>query len=140
MLYLDSSALVKRYVREAGSALVQTAVQTDPYVATSSMSVVEVRAAVAAAVRAGRVPDIASIVSAFQRHRAQYIMIGVDARLIEEAAEAAERHALRGYDAIQLASALAAARAASGNFTFGAFDVALNRAAAAEGLTLLPLV
>jgi uncharacterized protein len=139
MLYLDSSALVKRYIREAGSDLVQTAIRSDPYVATSIMSVVEVRAAIAAAVRAGRIPDVASVLTAFRNHREQYLMIGVNARLVDEAAEVAERHALRGYDAVQLASALTAARATSGAIRFGAFDRTLHRAASAEGLALLPL-
>lgn len=139
MLYLDSSTLVKRYIREAGSDLVQSAIQSDPYVATSIMSVVEVRAAIAAAVRAGRIPDVTSVLSAFRNHREQYLLIGVNARLVDEAAEVAERHALRGYDAVQLASALTAARATSGNITFGTFDRALYRAALTEGLALLPL-
>jgi len=118
---------------------VQSAIQSDPYVATSIMSVVEVRAAIAAAVQAGRIPDVTSVLSAFRNHREQYLLIGVNARLVDEAAEVAERHALRGYDAVQLASALTAARATSGNITFGTFDRAMYRAALTEGLALLPL-
>jgi len=106
MLYLDSSALVKRYVREVGRELVAAAVASDPYVATSILSIVQVHAALAAAVRAGRIPDMGTVISAFRNHREQYIMIGIDSRLIEEAAEATERHALHGYDAVQLAFAL----------------------------------
>lgn len=139
MLYLDSSALVKRYVREVGRELVAAAVASDPYVATSILSIVQVHAALAAAVRAGRIPDMGTVISAFRNHREQYIMIGIDSRLIEEAAEATERHALRGYDAVQLASALTAYRATSGNMTFGTFDRTLYRAASTEGLTLIAL-
>lgn len=140
MLYLDSSALMKRYVAEQGTDLVLAAVRADPYVATSLMSAVEVRAALAAAARASRIPDVATyrrLVGTCHQDWARYIVIVVDAALIDSAGDLAERHALRAYDAVQLASALVAAASAATPIGFGTFDVALRRAAAAEGLPLL---
>lgn len=137
MLYLDSSALVKRYVLEAGSDLVRASIVADPYVATTIVTAVEVRAALAAASRSGRITNLAAVVSAARRDWLAYIVVNVDTQLIERAAQAAEQHALRGYDAVQLASALAMARAAGSTVRFGTFDLALRRAAVADGLTLL---
>lgn len=140
MLYLDSSALVKRYVAEDGTDLVQAAIRQDPYVATSLISAVEVRAALAAAARAGRISGtngLGRLVTTFRQDWQHHIVVGVDPALVDSAGELAERHALRGYDAVQLAAALVAAASAAGPIGFGTFDAALRRAAAAEGLALL---
>ena len=140
MLYLDSSALVKRYVAEPGSSAVQSAIVADPDVTTCLLSRVEVPAALAAAARAGRIPNLGRLLMAFRVHWSQLIVIGIDPLLADTAAALAERHALRGYDAVQLAAALVAAQAAASvgsDLTFAVFDSALRRAAVAEGLTLL---
>ena len=60
-----------------------------------------------------------------------------DGRL-RAAARLAAVHPLRAYDAVQLASALAAREADDGCSWFVAFDTELSRAAAAEGFDLLP--
>lgn len=60
--------------------------------------------------------------------------------IIEQAAELAEKHALRGYDAVQLASAVylhdRRQKAKLSALTFISADNALNSAAAAEGLAV----
>jgi predicted nucleic acid-binding protein len=54
------------------------------------------------------------------------------------AADLAFEHGLSGFDAVQLAAALTARERARGEtFAFASFDTALNRAARAEGLTVL---
>ena len=136
MLYLDSSAAVKRYVAETGTALVQAAIQQDPFVATVIITRVEVHAALAAAARAGRVLNLPALVATFRRDWSNHLVISIDNALVDHASDLAERHALRGYDAVQLAAALAASQAA-GALRFGTFDLALRRAALAEGLSLL---
>lgn len=50
-LYLDASALVKRYIRERGSLEIHGALSEAAYVATVSVSRVEVAAALAKGVR-----------------------------------------------------------------------------------------
>ncbi len=55
--------------------------------------------------------------------------------LVRHAGVLAERYALRGYDAIQLASALSLEEA-GGNVEFMSFDVHLNQAASREGLAV----
>jgi predicted nucleic acid-binding protein len=137
MLYLDSSAAVKLYVREVGTEVVRAATGSLPLVSVR-LSFVEVLAALAAAARLGRVADFAAPASAFRAHWRSYVVIEVDRLLAESAADLAVRHALRGYDAVQLAAALSAAGAEPASLTFASFDVALSRAAAAEGMR--PLV
>jgi predicted nucleic acid-binding protein len=142
MLYLDSSALVKRYVAEPHSAAVQAAIRRDPYVATAIVSVAEVRAALAAAQRAGRIataPDLARVTAQFRQDWSRYIAVGVDLAVVEHAGDLAERHALRGYDAVQLACAVVASQSGRRNrrVRFGTFDAHLRAAAQAEGLALL---
>jgi predicted nucleic acid-binding protein len=68
----------------------------------------EARAAIAAATRGGRLERRESRQAANDLEAACAAMrlIGVDRRLSREAGELAERHALRGYDAVHLASAL----------------------------------
>ena len=142
MQYLDSSALVKRYVPEPESGKVRAAIRQDPYVASSVVSFAEVRAALAAANRAGRFAgsgDVARAVAQFRQDWTYCTPIGVDFALVEAAGDLAARHSLRAYDAVQLASALAVSRAGRPirRIPFGTFDAALRAAAAAEGLPLL---
>lgn len=49
------------------------------------------------------------------------------------------RHRLRAYDAVQLASALAASSALDDQLTFVVFDRSLSEAATREGLSVLPI-
>ena len=57
--------------------------------------------------------------------------------VLEEAALACARHALRAYDAVQLASALLARTADPSLSTFACFDLALSAAAAQEGFSIM---
>ena len=55
--------------------------------------------------------------------------------VVRHAGDLAERHALRGYDAVHLASALAAA---ADDAVLVTWDDDLGRAARAEGLAIVP--
>ena len=57
--------------------------------------------------------------------------------VLHSAAHVVSAHALRAYDAVQLASALAARDAEPACSSFACFDDDLRRAAAAEGFDLL---
>jgi predicted nucleic acid-binding protein len=72
----------------------------------------------------------------FQRIWSTSAILDVDRALLSSATDLAARHALRGYDAIQLASGLRAADA-TGATGFACLDDELNAAAAAEGLACL---
>lgn len=148
--FFDSSALVKRYVAEVGSAWVVSI--TDPaavhriYVA--NIAAVEVPAAVRKRVRIGDITpaQAATAITDFENdYASQYNPIQVTDAAIASAATLTGRHPLRAYDAVQLASALevngqiqALGLAAAGmlSFTFISADNNLNNAATAEGVAV----
>lgn len=69
-----------------------------------------------------------------------YMSLDITTDLVEAAALIATKHALRGYDAVQLAAALAANRNLTENgydaLTFVSADGDLNSTASAEGLSV----
>lgn len=65
-------------------------------------------------------------------------VLDVTDEILDEAVRSVARHPLRAFDAVQLASALAA-RAADASLTdFACFDEGLANAARAEGFAVLP--
>ncbi len=65
----------------------------------------------------------------------QYVIVEVSAGLVDHAATLARRHALRGYDAVQLAAALQV-HSQIPSLTLLSADADLNAAAVAEGLSV----
>jgi len=65
-----------------------------------------------------------------------FAVLDVTDGILDEAARSVARHPLRAFDAVQLASALAAREADSSLTEFACFDDALADAARAEGFTL----
>jgi predicted nucleic acid-binding protein len=137
--FFDSSAIVKRYVAELGSTwviqLLDPTQRNRIYLAR--LTGVEV---VAALTRRAQSPgavagDIASAIRQFRLEFATlFRLVAITPRLIARAMDLAQTHALRGYDAVQLAAALQANLRRTIPITFVAADTALNAAAAAEGL------
>lgn len=68
----------------------------------------EARAALAAASRAGRIdqPGLRRAVSDLEAATSSMLLVGVDETLAREAGQLAEEQALRGYDAVHLATVL----------------------------------
>jgi len=141
--FFDSSGLVKRYVAEVGSAWVQSLCAPDAgntlYV--SRITGVEVIAAVFRRQRMGdlRSEDARAVAHRFREDFTQaYRVIEVTAEIVEQAMDLAETRALRGYDAVQLATALTIHRIRQemdlSPLTFISADDDLNAAAQAEGL------
>lgn len=69
---------------------------------------------------------------------AEFVSVAPTAALLGHAARLTGTHALRGFDAVQLASALEARAADPGCGSFACFDETLNAAAAANGFALVP--
>ena len=109
--FLDSSALVKRYVEESGSAWILTL--TEPRVRNkliiARITWVEILSALARRQREGTIAT-ADAAKALQSLRFdldhQYQVVEVDRSLIESAGQLVGKHPLRAYDAVQLASIL----------------------------------
>jgi predicted nucleic acid-binding protein len=141
--FLDTSTLVKRNVQETGTAWVRTLTRPDSphdlYIAR--ISVVELVAAITRRERGGHLTSAqgAAVIGHFRRRVSQrYIVVELSPALFDEASRMARKHGLRGYDAVQLAAALALnqPRLARGlpPVTLVSADAELNRAASAEGL------
>ena len=140
--YIDTSALVKRYVAEAGSALVRRTVARPVHhvIYTAALTEVEVRSALQRLVREGRV-DTAQAQRLTQRVRQhftrRYQLIRITRTVVAQAGLLVEYHPLRAYDAVQLACALTVRRLMHQRGLppplFVAADTTLLAAARAEG-------
>ena len=144
-LYLDTSALVKRYVQETGSSWISTATNAS---AQNVLYILRVTAVemIAAITRKARMGDIsptnaATAITNFRADlSASFSVVEITPALAQDAMRLAERHALRAYDALQLGGAVQinTERVTAGLIlpTFISADVNLNRAARAEGLSV----
>ncbi len=137
-LYLDTSALIKLYVEEAGADRVEGAVERAELVATSVVAYAEARAALARRHRENdfTASEYQGIVSELDASWQGYERLGVTEGLAREAGELAEEHALRGFDAVHLASALRLAQRFPSS-SFLAFDERLTAAAERTWLSVL---
>jgi len=143
---LDTSALVKRYMLETGAGWVRAL--TDPGAGNTlilaEIGMVEAAAAIAAKHRAPRgisrsEQDVA--VRLLVQHCAtEYELVPVDRAILDRALLLTQQHRLRGYDAVHLASALAAnavlITVCSPALTLVTGDRDLRDAAAREGLAV----
>ena len=133
MLFLDASALVKRYVREEHSARVRRLIVAGP-VAISRLSEVEVPSALARLLRERRLTSRAAdrLVRAFSADLGAWHVVEITPAVTALARTLLLRHDLRAGDAIQLASALWLRPGVEVSRLL-AFDTRLATAAAAEG-------
>lgn len=138
ILYLDTSALVKLYVRERGSAQVRSLVSAAKAVATSMVAYAEARAAFA---RLRRERPVSTRrhrerVAQLNRDWNRYAVIELTAAVARNAGELAELQGLRGFDAIHLASAQWLSSAQGDEVLFQAFDRRLAAGAESAGLAV----
>lgn len=143
--YLDSSALMKRYSPEVGSDRIKklTNPASGNLIFLAEITLAEMAAAIASKHRMpGGITALARdrVLSLFLSHcTGQYQLLPVDRTIINSAVVLTQHHRLRGYDAVQLATALAANRmfisAELPALTFAAADNDLLTAARANGLT-----
>lgn len=109
--FFDSSAIVKRYIAEKGSAWVKEIVKGQPP-KNLYLSLVTGAEATAAFAKRHRREDISTedyntARSVFLRHfRRQYTLLRVTKDVIQRAMDLIHAHPLRGFDAVQLATAL----------------------------------
>ena len=107
--YFETSAIVKLLIAEEGSERADVLWDSADLLATSELSYVETRAALAAANRSGRLTRraLAEAKDAFEQRFADVHRVEVTPVVVRSAGNLAEEHSLRGYDAVHLASALA---------------------------------
>jgi len=132
ILYLDTSSLVKLYVDEPGSHGVQELVDRAELVTASVVAYAEARAALARRRReTGLTPaEHRRARVALDADWPRILTLDVSEPLARRAGDLAERHGLRGFDALHLASYLTVTEEFRGeDVRFSAADHALQRAA-----------
>ncbi len=136
MNYLDTSALIKRFVAEKGSLQVESLVNQRGPVATAKIAYAEVYAGLARKQREGHLPrsQYALACRQFESDWQAYVRLDLQDEILIVARDLTQRHPLRGFDAIHLASALSLKAALGEDVTFAAADERLLRAARAERL------
>jgi len=136
ILYLDTSSLVKLYVEEKESSKVDALVKSSKVTATSLVAYAEARAAFARRFRekAFASNEYDRIKEFFNKDWPRYLILNVTENMIRLAGNLAEKHALRGFDSIHLASALTLRREISPPIVFSCFDDNLQKASDKEGL------
>lgn len=142
--YLDSSALLKRYIREDGSEYVNQIVSApENALFTAEITLAEVAAVIAAKHRApGGISDRLreNLLSKFLLESADLLfLVAVERSIIDHAVQLSQRYRLRGYDAVQLAVAISVQhlmQIPQLSLTFVVSDQDLLDAAQAEGLRI----
>ena len=139
-LCLDTSALVKLYVEEEGSATVREAVAHAETVATTVIAYVEACAAFERRRREGRLSraDYRRTIRELQSDGDRYLLLEVTNELIRRAAALAAMHPLRAYDTMHLASAKELQERLQGPIFFACWDSNLSTSAKREGFILVP--
>lgn len=141
--FADSSALVKLYADEQDHEMVRS-IGT---LVVSALARVEVPAALWRKQRIGELDadDATILTSAFEAdyhcagdRSARFAVVAAGPAILAAAAGIAATRGLRAYDAVQLASALAAREAEPSCERFSCFDAQLRQAAAASGFALAP--
>lgn len=140
ILYLDTSALVKKYFRETGSSKVILQWKKARAIATSSIAYAETMASFYRKKREANIRrDVFDyLVESFQQDWKSLMCVQVNDDLNDMIDKVLSHHPLRGFDSIHLASALILHNAAPEELLFACFDKTLVQAAVAEGLQPIP--
>lgn len=143
--FTDSSAVIKRYLRETGSVWVRELFASTPpnsFYAVATVGV-EVVAAITRRARGGTVSQAGAArwCGVFLTDlNLEFAVVGVTGDLLRNAVSLARAHGLRGYDAVQLAAGLEANRLRLADglspLVFLSADNELNAAARSEGLSV----
>ncbi len=140
ILYLDASALVKRYIAEVGSSQVDEAIAAAELVGTSIIARAEVAAALAKAVRVGALmhDEARSALQTFRNEWPDLIRLQLSELTVSRADGFAWEYGLRSYDAVHLAAASLWQDAMGERVAFMTYDRKQWDAAARAGLTAFP--
>jgi predicted nucleic acid-binding protein len=140
ILYLDASALVKRYVAETGSGEINQIISQADIVGTAIISRAEVAAAFAKSIRVGLLSsqDASAALQVFRNEWLNLVRIQLTEMIIGRADNLAWQYQLRGYDSVHLAAASLWQEALGLPLTIATFDRQLWTAARGEGLVPFP--
>jgi predicted nucleic acid-binding protein len=139
-LYLDTSALIKRYVNEAGSTDVRVWIRSSDGKATTLITRAEMSAGINRLLRMKYLSqeDYSDALEEFHADWMDYHRLPISEALVARADAVACEHALRGYDAVHLAAALTWQELLGLPVTLATYDQELAEAARASGMAVLP--
>jgi predicted nucleic acid-binding protein len=122
-----------------GSSTVQSLLQQPEGVATAKIAYAEIFAGLTRKLREGHIakPLHALACRQFEGDWPAYLRVELQDTVLSLARDLVQRHPLKGFDAVHLASALSLQTGLGGGVTFAAADARLLRAAEAEKLDTL---
>jgi predicted nucleic acid-binding protein len=129
-LYLDDEERIEEARQSASAADV---------LAASSISYAEVKGVLARARNGRRIRsqrEYARVSTLFEADWRGYFRVGVSDEIIWHAGQLAEKHGIKGVDAVVLASAVEIVARVPESLSFSTWDSRLSAAAIAEGLSL----
>ena len=138
ILYLETSDLVKLYVEEPDSNEISGRVQAADIVATSILSYAEARAALSRKFREKGIDEkeYERVKKELEMDWEHYFVLNLTNDMVKAAGGLSEKHSLRGFDALHLASAVEIKKLTSLPVTFSSSDTRLRSAAQDEGLVM----
>lgn len=139
--FLDTSALVRRYIPEVGSVWLRSWIEPvgKHIIIVSELTIVELMAALARRQREGSIPteNFIRLRNDFLTHfEKQYSVVALRSDVLHLARDLVTKHPLRTLDAIQLAGAMMAAQAWGRPLLFISADRKMLSIAAAEGFSV----
>jgi predicted nucleic acid-binding protein len=139
-LYLDTSALVKRYVEETGSEDVLDWMDRAEMIGTGLVTRAEVASAITRATRMNYLTNQTSrkTLDKFRQEWESIHRLPINEELIARADFMACQYGLRGYDAVHLAATLIWQEALMEPVTLATYDQELAIAGRNSGLQVLP--
>jgi len=140
ILYMDTSALLKKYFKEPGSDEVIAGWMEATGIVTSSVAYAEVLASFYRKTREVKISAkvFSAILVSFKRDWRSIIRVEVSDDLNETMDRIIRDHPLRGFDAIHLASALIVSDASPEQLVLACYDKRLIIAAQKLGLQTMP--
>ena len=141
-LYLDTSALIKRYISETGTEDVRAWIRAAEAISLSIMTRAETAAGLTRLQSRGILTQ-ENYMTALEQFRLDwewYQRLPINEELIARADFLACQHGLRGYDAVHLAAALVWQEALTLPVTLATYDQELADAGKKSGLKVLPKI
>ena len=138
MIYLDSSALVKRYIEEDGSDKVNALLEERTVAAASRLAYPEILAAITRRHKAKEIETGAfeRITKAFKSDWAFFVVVEFHKEVFQFIDAIIVKYALKGAGSVHLSSALWLKKAMKQDVVFVASDLELIKAAKAEKLQI----
>jgi predicted nucleic acid-binding protein len=139
MMYFDSSALVKRYLKEDGTEKVNSLIASQRLIATSKLAYPEILSTLTRKQREVEISrkDFKSVIAIFEKDWEKLFIVEFHDELLKTIKELLGKYSLKGADTLHLSSAIWLGRVTKTRVTFVASDATLLRAARSENLMII---